>query len=310
LHQFGRHALPMLFNTPAEHVGDVTEIAEMNLISAAGLPGASRIGIEDIAGLLATLDNWTKCVADFTARSHGHYLKNRKLFGSYARFKVAAMLHALSRECGVRYNPDRIADPDNFDDPADSFLHGILGPRKMGTCASLPVLLVAVGRRLDYPMHQVLSPGHCFCRWDGQGERFNVEWNEDGLNSHDDEHYRNWPQPWTLRLHEKELAKPTFLINLTPAQELAYCAHTRAAQLSVAKRHDEALAAAHVAHRLWPTHNHAVWITHLTTVRNFPNMSFPLIPSEQTSGRQSLLRAAAVHGLQVMEIPRSGIVGS
>jgi hypothetical protein len=45
-----------------------------------------------------------------------------------------------------------------------------------------------------------------FVRWDGQGERFNVEATSHGLNTFDDDYYRKWPFPITA---EEELAEGT-----------------------------------------------------------------------------------------------------
>ena len=294
--QHGARAITHLYSLPASDINGV-DLAEMNLISAYGLPGTRGM---DMRAMLATLDGWAQRVADFTAQTRRTFYQRRQEFGTLARFQVAAMLRTLTRDCGIRYSPDRIADPENFDDPEDSFIHGLLGPHQTGTCASLPVLLVAVGRRLGYPMHLCLAPAHCFCRWDGRGEWFNIEYHEGGLNSHDDEHYRRWPEPWTQRLGERERGNPTFLINLTPQQELAYCAHTRASQLDVAGRRAEAVAVAHVARRLWPTHANSVWVTHLTTKLMYPERKFPHIPSEETAGTVAIARLVREKGAVVV----------
>jgi hypothetical protein len=269
----------------------------MNLISAYGLPGTERM---DMGAMLATLDAWAERVGAFTRESLPRYHSRPAQFGSLARFKVTAMIRVLAREIGVRYNPARITDPENFTDPEDSFIHGLLGPRRMGTCASLPFLLTALGRRLNYPLKIVLAPAHCFCRWDGLDERFNIEWHADGLNTHPDEHYRHWPHEWTPKVIEDQRARPTFLVSLTPQQELAHCAHTRAAQLDIAGRRDEAVAAVRVAYRLWPTYNHGVWLTHLTTKAKFPARRFPHLPCEETAGQTAFGRLVEEEGAVVI----------
>src|SRR5262249_4403268 len=73
------------------------------------------------------------------------------------------------------------------------FLHGVTGGVG-GTCSSLPVAYVAVGRRLGYPLRLVKGVRHLFARWDDpHGERFNIECTSRGFVSHPDEHYRCWP---------------------------------------------------------------------------------------------------------------------
>ena len=60
-----------------------------------------------------------------------------------------------------------------------------------GTCCSLPVVYVAVGRRLGYPLKLVTCHSHLFCRWDEPcGERFNVEANNFSINAPNDDHFR------------------------------------------------------------------------------------------------------------------------
>jgi hypothetical protein len=109
-----------LYNAPAEEIARF-DLAEMNLISAYGLPGTEAI---DMGGLLARLDAWAKQVDAHTLKHMTFYHARAAAFGSPARFRMTAMIHCLNREIGIRYNRARITDPDNFDDPEDAFIHG------------------------------------------------------------------------------------------------------------------------------------------------------------------------------------------
>lgn len=289
LHPLGRMAIAKLFNALAEAVPRF-EFAEMNLIAAYGLPGTEGM---DMGALLATLDAWAKRIADHTLRSMRVFHKYRSDYGTLARFRITAMLQALTREYGVRYNPERIADPHVWTDPEDSFLHGVLGPRRTGTCSSLPVLLTALGRRMGYPLKLVLAPGHVFCRWDTPGERFNVEYNERGLNSHPDDYYREWPVSWEPALRERERTSPNYLISLTPQQELSLFASLRSHSLDAAERRQEAVAAMKVAFRYWPTYANGVKVNHLMTKALFPDRQFPDYPCEETAGAAAIKRIEA-----------------
>src|SRR5262249_10838641 len=106
-------------------------------------------------------------------------------------------------------------------EPADGFIHGaILG--KGGTCASIPVVYAAVGRRLGYPMKIVSAKGpgfdHLLARWDnGQGERLNIEGTGHGLSCHPDESYRTGFYAITPDIEKKG----RFLVSMTPREELA-----------------------------------------------------------------------------------------
>src|SRR5205085_7410862 len=77
-------------------------------------------------------------------------------------FRMLMMAVVLYEDFGVRYNPARISAPapseddDHFFfDSRDVFLHGLLGSTRSGTCSSMPVLYVAIGRRLGYPLKLV-----------------------------------------------------------------------------------------------------------------------------------------------------------
>lgn len=289
LYPLGELAIAKLYNAPADAVPRF-ELAEMNLISAFGLPGTEGM---DMGAMLASLATWARRIAEHTLSSIHAFHKHRSDYGTLARFRMTAMLQALTREFGVHYSPERIADPHVWTDPEDSFIHGVLGPRRTGTCSSLPVLLTAIGRRLGYPLKLVLAPGHVFCRWDTPGERFNVEYNERGLNSHPDEYYREWPVPWTPELHELERKRPEFLVSLAPQQELALCAALRSHSLEVAGRMQEAVAAMKVAFRYWPRPCYGVMVNHLTTKALFPGRQFPDQPCEETVGEAAIQRIVA-----------------
>jgi hypothetical protein len=130
---------------------------------------------------------------------------------------MIALVTVLQKGAGVGYNPDRIDDPWEDQDSRDDFIHGILdGPG--GTCASMPVLVVAVGRRLGYPLKLVPGHGHLFARWEEPGgERFNVECSGEGFNNHPDEYYRTWPRSCPEGL----FPRTKFLKSMTPREEVA-----------------------------------------------------------------------------------------
>lgn len=143
----------------------------------------------------------------------------------------------LGREGGRRPGEEESSVSDGFfADSRDLFLHGLLGERRTGTCSSLPVLYVALARRLGYPVSLVTTKGHLFARWEGRGERFNVECTGHGMNRHDDAHYRQWP----FVLSDQEIQENAYLRSLTPAGEAAVFLSLRAECLREAGRWEEA----------------------------------------------------------------------
>ncbi|MFW6154292.1 MAG: transglutaminase family protein [Planctomycetota bacterium] len=299
LHQHGDRAITHLLNSTPEQIARY-DVAEMNLVCAYGLPGTKGM---DVADMLHLLDVWARRVGTFTHQHWRLYTSGRSGARSAAQFRLVTMFHVITREFGVRYNPERLADPDDFSDAADSFLHGILSRRRMGTCASLPVLFVALGRRLGYPLTLVESPGHLFFRWESPRERFNAEFHDKGLNVQDDDHYRRWPWPWPAELIRREARDPTYLVSLTPTQTLSNFALNRALFLiDIPTRRFEALETMRAACRLWKNHRHDAWLKDVA--RRACRGTYDIPPAIAETRTGSLLGERVVtYGLPTPEAP-------
>ncbi|MCG3181551.1 MAG: hypothetical protein BIFFINMI_03947 [Phycisphaerae bacterium] len=138
-------------------------------------------------------------------------------------------MQVLCEDLGVKYD---LASRDNFSfaDSRVAFIHGMipmpgqtLADTPGGTCASMPVLYVAVGRRLGYPLKLATTKGHVFVRWEGKDSpiptwraRFNMEGTH-GFSSFPDDYYKTWP----FKLTDFEVQTNGYLVSLTPAEELA-----------------------------------------------------------------------------------------
>jgi hypothetical protein len=212
------------------------DLAAVDLACAVGLPGSERL---DIPACLAWVEHATAWARHQTVATYEKFQRNPETCeNSEGIFRVMAMMNVLWRGLSVHYNRERIDDPDEFTDSRDDFLHGIVEGRG-GTCASLPVLLAAVGRRLGYPLKLVTTARHLFARWDDPaGERFNVEINKTGLNTHPDEHYLTWPVD--IR-GTKWQTETKFLRSLTPREEVAHAWSKRGHILRANGRDKEAV---------------------------------------------------------------------
>lgn len=228
------------------------DIARLNLAAAEGLPGADSL---DAEAKLAELDRWAKHVESETERNLHRFHENPGEYeNTEAYFRALMLIVALQGDLGVHYNPARISEPD-FTNSKDLFLHGMVGDANGGTCVSMPVLYVAIGRRLGYPMKLALTKGHVFARWDGAEHpnpafrgRFNIEGTNRGLNTPDDQHYAEWPN----KLTDAERANDWFLRSLTPAEELAVFLMQRGHCLEDTGRTAEAQVPYAMAHQLAP----------------------------------------------------------
>jgi tetratricopeptide (TPR) repeat protein len=210
------------------------DIAEMNLLCAIGLPGAEKI---DIDRCLAKLDEWAAKVR-FETNRHLYRVTDQRYADHYRQsesyFRAEMLLQVLQEDCGVKYNPQRIYDVD-FTNSQDLFIHGMIDDPNGGTCASMPVLYVAVGRRLGYPLFLTHTKGHLFVRWEDAKDRFNIE-GTNGINSYPDKYYETWP----FSLTDKDKESGYFLTSKTPVQEFASFLAARAHCLQDIGRKDEA----------------------------------------------------------------------
>ncbi|MEM7682725.1 MAG: transglutaminase family protein [Planctomycetota bacterium] len=236
------------------------DAARLNLLCATGLPGAQDLHVD---ALLHRLDVWSAWIATQTQANFHHFHCDPKAYdNSEPYWRCLTLSTVLQLHLGVRYEP-RLMSGDAWDwrNSGDVLLHGVLGSRRTGSCPSLPVLLIAIGRRLGYPLRQVHAPAHAFARWDSADHespawrtQINLECHGHGLASHPDDHYHAWPVPWTPAMHDSEVrrARPQYLRSLEPAEELASFLLQRVYVLLAHGRGLEAVPAAQAALKLAP----------------------------------------------------------
>jgi hypothetical protein len=194
------------------------DVGLVNLLCAVDLPGAERM---DIGRSLRTLDDWGEKVRFQTCNSLGRFHRQPGDFeNSEAYFRALVLITTLQRDCGLCYDPSKIPEDAVFG-PGDSFIFGAIDKR-LGTCATLPVVYAAVGRRLGYPLKLVSAKGphatHLFVRWeDPRGDRFNIEATDKGMRCPPDDHYRTGRYEITPQIEQQG----RFLTSKTPREELA-----------------------------------------------------------------------------------------
>ena len=214
-------------------------IVETNLICATDLPGAENLKIQDC---LSTLDQWASRVQFETERCLYMYRRDPARFRNIEGFyRMQMLVTVIKQDLGVDYSRNRTNDEPMesfFANSKDLFLNGLLLPPHTGTCASLPVLMVAVGRKLGYPLFLVPTRKHLFARWesaDGK-ERFNIESTNGGMLSHPDEHYTQGMYAW----EPEKFGSERFLKSMNPMDEMASFLDLRGMCLRANKRFSEA----------------------------------------------------------------------
>lgn len=217
---------------------------EADLAIARTIPGCESL---DVPRYQRTVDQWAGHVREETNR---HLYRFQQSPGEYrnslAYFKALVLATVIGQDFGVGYHVESIA----FDDPRDLFIHGVIDGRR-GTCVSLPVLYMAIGHRLGYPIKAVTVPRHLFCRWDDPqtGERFNIEAaNAGGLADYPDEHYRSWP----TKLDSEDVETGGALKTLTMREFLAVKIAARGDYYWHKGQRPEAQVSYALAHQLYP----------------------------------------------------------
>jgi hypothetical protein len=192
---------------------------------------------------LKMFDLWAAWVKHETDRHLYKFQKAPAEFNdSEAYFRILMMICTLQEDFRVFYNKDPKmragpvelvpSDFTFFGKPKDLFVHGLTEGEHEGTCASLPVIYVAIGRRLGYPLKLVECKGHLFVRWEDAEERFNIEGTNRGLNCYPDEEYMEWPWP----ISKEEMETGMYMKSLSPRRELAAFLELRALCLLENKR--------------------------------------------------------------------------
>jgi len=204
------------------------DVARTNLLCAKGLVDAESL---DIDKNLAVIDNWAAIVQKQIDRYRPTYYRNPGRYEhSMSKFLAINLVLSIQQDLKCGYNKELIESGAMTDirstrffaDSQDIFLHGFVDNKK-GSCSSLPVLVVAIGRRCKMPLFLVTCKGHLFCRWDDGRERFNIEASGIGVDIKTDAHYRKWPHPLTRQEEKTE----GYLQSLTPSQELSIFSQLR-----------------------------------------------------------------------------------
>jgi hypothetical protein len=232
---------------------ETVSIARMNLLCAKGLPGSETIDVDEC---LKTLSQWAEHVLQKEQQYLPAFYKNRhKYRNSLPLFKGVYLGLAIQQDFKCGYNlallksgaMDDRKSTRFFNDSSDIFINGLIQQHK-GSCSSLPVLAVALGRLCNYPMHLVACGGHLFVRWDDGVTQQNLEITGEGINSCSDDHYRKWPRA----ISEKEMQAERLMCNLSHREIFGTFASLRAVCLQEHGRYEEALECEQVAYRFFP----------------------------------------------------------
>ena len=226
-----------LNNIPGWPLGVISEMIYSGLEQLVP-PSSLNNSVNSFNELNDAVNNCITQSIKFTERDMPIFEKHPNEYdNSVAKFKMAALISYLRRDFGIKYDPKWGVPPEYLDlwdeymfkknreifwqDPERLFLRGVF--KKKGTCSSLPVLTVIVGRRMGYPLKLVETKQHLFARWVSTNEVFNIECTSDGVSFHPDEYYRTG----RYALTDDEIKNGKYLCSMTHADELAMLCFNR-----------------------------------------------------------------------------------
>jgi tetratricopeptide (TPR) repeat protein len=222
------------------------DMALLSLLCAPSLDGSENLNINKCLGRVDELTAWVKAR---TERGLPRFRNDPEHGHCEAMWRMGMLITVVKRDFGASYRPSVREEIESgngvlFNDSKDSFIHGLLADdpsRRWGTCASLPVLVAAVARRLNYPVGLAVSGRHVYARWE-TGRRgglvFNIEASGPaGMVIHTDEYYRES----MLERGTGDANSSYYLRTLHPAEEFGLFLSMRVEHLIHGGRYEETL---------------------------------------------------------------------
>jgi hypothetical protein len=233
----------LLALSPAEL--EKCDVGLMSLICADGLPGSENLDIDDCLKKLEGLAAKAKFDTDrhyYRFREHPEQFRN-----SFGYYQMMLLEQVLVKDLGIEYNPElrdylqegKAPTYGVFNsDSKNIFIHGLLNGSHYGTCASMPVLLAAVARRLDYPVNLAGTKFHWYVRYeDYNNKHFNIEPTvTEGFLTPSDEEYKTDQFACT----EEEIKEHGWLRPYSHAEILSEFLSHRSVCLSMIKHYQAA----------------------------------------------------------------------
>jgi hypothetical protein len=225
---------------------DECDIGLMNLLCAEGLPGAENLNVQDC---LKKLDDLAATVKFETDRHYYRFREHPEQFrNSLGYYQMMILEQILVQDLGIQYNPDLALPQMDGQVPTmasganskDIFIHGLLNGNHSGTCASMPVLVAAIGRRLGYPVSLAGAKLHLYVRYeDYNGKHFNIEPTvTEGFLTPADDDYKNGNGRFPA--NDEEIKDYGWLRPYSNKEALSQFLGNRGVCLGDAKRYDEA----------------------------------------------------------------------
>lgn len=164
------------------------DILEMSIAVAREIPGLADLDYDRYRQIV---DNWTEQFrAWLPTVEHDFHKDPSKYQNDINFFRLGMLAQFLDQSVGVAYvEEQREAQVEArkggrevevaYTDPGHLLLHGLIDTKR-GTCATMPVLHVAIGRRLGWPVALACASSHYVCRYDDGRRVYNIEATDTG----------------------------------------------------------------------------------------------------------------------------------
>jgi len=150
-----------------------TDVVLLNLAVAKGIPSFADL---DVARYVHIVDDWTRQFRQVLPGMEQQFRKTPSRWKNDIHFfRVGMLMGFLGHEIGLRYIEEQKYGTDaHYTNPGDLFLNGLIDT-KQGTCGNMPVLHVAMARRMGWPVSLACAKSHFISRFDDGQVVHNVE---------------------------------------------------------------------------------------------------------------------------------------
>jgi len=170
------------------------DLGTIFLACLGGLPGTDVINLDHARTRIDALANLVKKQTDQAIAS---YRKANPKFQITPEFQAYIMVRTLQEEYRnahqelSRYPVSLINEMLQRNRPDELFFHGMADQAEPPSIGN-PVLFVAVGQQLGYPIKLVAAPGHLFARWESFDGKtlFDIQETSDGMAPRYHDYYR------------------------------------------------------------------------------------------------------------------------